>query len=85
MQGSRGVVQPQPGFRMTQQPCLWCAELFSPRSNGGSRQKFCTAQCRNRFHLGARLWGLEQVERGLVLVSALKRATDTVYAGAEAL
>ena len=70
---------------MTRQPCLWCSGLFMPRSDGGSVQKFCTAQCRNSYHLGARLWGLEQVERGLVPVSALKRATNSVYADAGAL
>ena len=56
--------------------CPWCGEPFTPRGDGGKRQKFCAERCRQQFHAACRVWAEDQVWYGLVPVSALKRALE---------
>ena len=68
---SRGLVVQR---TMTECLCIWCDTAFTPRETGGSLQIFCSAQCRKQFHAACRVWAEDQVWRGLVPVSALRRA-----------
>ena len=61
---------------MTERACAWCGVPFTPRTNGGKPQRFCSEQCRVEFHRGCRVWAEDQVWRGLLSVSALKNALE---------
>ena len=59
---------------MIRRTCPWCDNPFTPRTDGGSPQKFCSAPCRKKFHVACRVWAEDQVWRGLLPVSSLKHA-----------
>ena len=60
--------------------CLWCGKPFTPRTSGGSGQRFCRPACRNAFWTGARRWVLRAVEAGLLSSAMLKAAKSSVHA-----
>jgi len=45
--------------------CLWCGRTFSPRTTGGSTQKFCCTGHRQQFWIAARCWTMRAIEVGL--------------------
>src|ERR1700731_3636609 len=51
--------------------CLWCDRTFSPRTTGGSTQKFWIA---------ARRWTMRAIEVGLLSIDCLKAAHTSVHA-----
>ncbi len=59
---------------MTRPTCPWCGTSFMPRSDGGKPQRFCSPPCRKKYHAGCRAWAEDRVNRGLLPISALKRA-----------
>ena len=52
--------------------CLWCRRAFTPRSTGGSPQRFCSTGHRQAFWIAARRWTMRAVEAGLINVDCLK-------------
>ena len=52
--------------------CLWCDRTFSPRTTGGSTQKFCCTGHRQQFWIAARRWTMRAIEVGLLSVDCLK-------------
>src|SRR6201998_2505959 len=44
--------------------CLWCDRLFTPRTTGGSTQKFCCTGHRQQFWMAARRWTMRAIEAG---------------------
>jgi hypothetical protein len=57
--------------------CPWCGKPFTPRRGGGSRQTFCGADCRHRFHAGARQWAEGAIAAGLLTIDDLKNGPGT--------
>jgi hypothetical protein len=45
--------------------CLWCERPFTPRSTGGSAQKFCCTGHRQQFWIAARRWTMRAIQAGL--------------------
>ena len=43
--------------------CPWCGAPFTPRTDGGSPQTFCSARCWRTFHVACRAWAEDQVRR----------------------
>jgi hypothetical protein len=64
--------------------CLWCARTFTPRTTGGSVQKFCCTGHREQFWIAARRWTMRAIEAGLLSVDCLKASHTSVHAAAEA-
>jgi hypothetical protein len=60
--------------------CLWCARTFTPRTTGGSAQKFCCTGHRQQFWIAARRWTMRAIEVGLLSVDCLKAAHTSVHA-----
>ena len=52
--------------------CLWCQRAFTPRSTGGSPQRFCSTGHRQAFWIAARRWTMRAVEAGLLNVDCLR-------------
>src|SRR5437660_3198206 len=52
--------------------CLWCKRRFTPRTAGGSAQKFCCTGHRQQFWIAARRWTMRAIEAGLLSVDCLK-------------
>src|SRR5690242_1451820 len=52
--------------------CLWCQRAFTPRSTGGSPQRFCSTGHRQAFWVAARRWIMKAVRVGLISVENLK-------------
>src|SRR5437899_1886076 len=52
--------------------CLWCQRIFTPRTTGGSAQKFCCTGHRQQFWIAARRWTMRAIEAGLLSVECLK-------------
>src|SRR5437660_5830150 len=48
-------------------PCLWCDRTFSPRTTGGSAQRFCCTGHRQQFWIAARRWTMRAIEAGRLL------------------
>ena len=48
---------------MTNQ-CEWCEDKYSPRTTGGSPQKFCSKQCKRFFEKSIRQWAYIQHAQG---------------------
>src|SRR5215472_11822179 len=61
--------------------CLWCGRTFTPRSTGGSAQKFCCTEHRQQFWIAARRWTMRAIEVGLISVDCLKSSQTSVHAG----
>jgi hypothetical protein len=47
--------------------CLWCDRVFTPRTTGGSAQKFCCTGHRQQSWIAARRWTMRAIEAGLAL------------------
>jgi hypothetical protein len=60
--------------------CLWCARTFTPRTTGGSVQKFCCTGHREQFWMAARRWTMRAIEAGLLSVDCLKACHASVHA-----
>jgi hypothetical protein len=60
--------------------CLWCGRAFTPRTTGGSPQRFCSTRDRQAFWIAARRWTMRAVEAGLFSVDCLKAAHSSVHA-----
>src|SRR5215468_10938511 len=60
--------------------CLWCNGTFTPRSTGGSAQKFCCSGHRQQFWIAARRWTMRAIEAGLLSVDCLKASQTSVHA-----
>jgi hypothetical protein len=60
--------------------CLWCDGTFTPRTTGGSVQKFCCAAHRQQFWIAARRWTMKAIEAGLLSVDCLKASRTSVHA-----
>jgi hypothetical protein len=60
--------------------CLWCDRIFSPRTTGGSTQKFCGSGHRQQFWIAARRWTMRAIEAGLLSVDCLKASHTSVHA-----
>jgi hypothetical protein len=60
--------------------CLWCDRTFTPRATGGSTQKFCCTEHRQRFWIAARRWTMRAIEVGLLSVDCLKASHTSVHA-----
>jgi len=56
----------------TKPQCLWCQRAFTPRTTGGSPQRFCSTGHRQAFWIAARRWTMRAVEAGLLNVDCLK-------------
>ena len=56
--------------------CLW----FTPRSTGGSAQKFCCTKHRHQFWIAARRWTMRAIEVGLLSVDCLNASHTSVHA-----
>jgi len=52
--------------------CPWYGPAFSPRTSGGSEQRFCTTVCRTAFWTAARRWVMRALDAGLLSVEVLK-------------
>src|SRR5262249_39274528 len=52
--------------------CTWCGAVFSPRRNGGSRQRFCSQTHRQAYHSAARRYVDDMVCGGQLSVADLK-------------
>src|SRR3954471_3083671 len=57
--------------------CLWCDRTFTPRTTGGSSQKFCCTGHRQQFWIAARRWA---IDAGLLSVDCLKASHTSVHA-----
>jgi hypothetical protein len=60
--------------------CLWCNRTFTPRTTGGSTQKFCRTGHRQEFWVAARRWTMRAIEVGLLSVECLKASQTSVHA-----
>src|ERR1700745_3533360 len=65
--------------------CLWCHRIFTPRTTGGSTQRFCCAEHRQQFWIAARRWTMRAIEAGLLSVHCLKASYTRVHAAARAV
>jgi len=73
------------GLEPTQKPardvyCLWCTRTFTPRTTGGSAQRFCCTGHRQQFWIAARRWTMRAIEAGLLSVDCLKASHTSVHA-----
>src|ERR1700748_2248126 len=60
--------------------CLWCYRRFSPRTTGGSAQRFCCTGHRQQFWIAARRWTMRAIDAGLLSVDCLKAAQNRLHA-----
>jgi hypothetical protein len=60
--------------------CLWCDRHFTPRTTGGSAQRFCCTRHRQQFWIAARRWTMRAIEAGLLSVDCLKASHASVHA-----
>jgi hypothetical protein len=60
--------------------CLWCDRNFTPRTTGGSAQRFCCTGHRQQFWIAARRWTMRAIEAGLLSVDCLKVSHTSVHA-----
>lgn len=60
--------------------CIWCGHSFTPRTSGGTAQRFCCPSHRHAFGSAARRWATLAVERGLITVEMLKAAPTSARA-----
>jgi hypothetical protein len=72
-----GAPAPKPAWDAR---CLWCDQTFTPRSTGGSAQKFCCTGHRQQFWIAARRRTMRAIEAGLLSVDCLKASRTSVHA-----
>ena len=58
---------------MMGQFCTWCGTTFEPEVTGRSVKRFCSKDCRQKFHAACRIWGEEAYGTGEVTVWQLQR------------
>ena len=63
--------------------CPWCGRAFSPRTSGGTGQRFCRSACRHAFWSAARRWVMRALDAGLLSPEVLKAAQASVHAVSE--
>ncbi len=56
--------------------CRWCETSFTPRSNGGKAQRFCSTDCRRDYFAACRAWGEQEHREGRVPTDALRSALE---------
>jgi hypothetical protein len=71
--------EPTPQFFLNAS-CLWCARRFTPRTSGGSVQKFCCTGHRQHSGSAARRRTMRAIEVGLLSVDCLKASHTSVHA-----
>src|SRR4051812_40197404 len=54
--GGGGARYGHPERSSTKPVCLWCGRAFTPRTSGGSPQRFCSTGHRQAFWVAARRW-----------------------------
>ncbi len=54
--------------------CRWCDHPFTPRSNGGKAQRFCSTDCRRDYFAACRAWGEQEHREGRVPTEKLRNA-----------
>ena len=60
---------------MTTAPnCTWCAKPFAPRKIGAHEKKFCSPDCRQRYHAALHLWAQRALAGGEVSIADLRAA-----------
>jgi hypothetical protein len=64
----------------SQPTCLWCGRAFTPRTTGGSPQRFDSASCRHAFGSAARAWACVLVDAHLLTVEVLKLTVTSARA-----
>ncbi len=57
--------------------CFWCGSPFPPRKLGAHQKRFCSPQCRGRFHTAARRWAEQALGRGDISVADLKASVPS--------
>jgi hypothetical protein len=55
--------------RMT---CAWCGRPFTPRCDGGKRQRFCREVCRRIFDAAGRRWVAGAIADGTLTLGQLR-------------
>jgi len=53
--------------------CIWCGCLFTPRVDGGKKQRFCCPAHRSRYWRALRKWASRVFDAGLISVDDLRR------------
>lgn len=59
------------------QPCVWCGQLFVPRTTGGEAQRFCSyavRNCRYEYRQALIAWAEEQLRSKKTTLFELKDA-----------
>ena len=59
--------------------CLWCEQVFVPRTSGGKPQRFCRPDHRDLFHAAARRWAENAVTAGLLSPTELRRRSEMAH------
>ena len=54
------------------QPCTWCGTEFEPQVTGRSVKRFCSNDCRQRFHAACRIWGEDAYGTGEASIFQLR-------------
>ena len=57
--------------------CQWCHQEFERHRDGGSRQKFCSVECRTALRRAARRWALAELAASRVTLAEFKKASPT--------
>lgn len=58
---------------VTDIPCAWCQQPFTPMTRGGNRKRFCRTQCKSAFESSARRYAYRAMDLGLLSVAEMKR------------
>jgi hypothetical protein len=64
--------QHKPALSSESAHCLWCGRAFTPRTSGGSPQRFCSTGHRQAFWVAARRWIMKAIHAGLLSTECLK-------------
>jgi hypothetical protein len=54
--------------------CVWDGRPFIARSNGGRRQRFCSAHCRHRFRAALVAYGEQLLLAGKIEIADIRTA-----------
>ena len=52
--------------------CKLCKSIFTPRTNGGSPQKFCTKKCKNEFERYCKQYSNKLLDNNYISIKELK-------------
>ena len=67
------------GDRSGNHRCFWCNDPYTPRSTGGTAQRFCSSDCRAEFHNSVRQWAIEAIERGELTVDQIRNGPGAAF------